>query len=360
MHELTLRTGFEIELLAPRGSDRALLASEIAADCGGVVRKSFHTDSEPAAVPGIGVFCHLSPAFDVVDADGRPVVRLVDDITIQSDLAAEHGEPGQLGWYRILSDDIRLLRLVERHSTPGAPLATVLDPVAELFGVVVEVLPGAARVDDASGATVAVALRLQAGRERPCEVITPPIVHGHGRALERLLAPARRLGFVVPKEAAVHVHLDGAPFRRPEAFTNVVRLFGYWREVLWAVLETNSACRRLAPLPQELLELVERDWRDADGRTGWSRLQEAARTVGLTKYADVNLVQLVSEHPLRDTIEVRILPGSIDCAEIVRRAALVEALLTRCLDPRPLPRPGKGASRDPHGAIDDLIEVLTR
>ena len=83
--ELTLRTGFEVELLAPAGADRSALAAEIAARCGGQVRRSFHTDSEPAAVPGVGLFRHLSPAFDVVDGHGRPVTRLVDDITIEAE-----------------------------------------------------------------------------------------------------------------------------------------------------------------------------------------------------------------------------------------------------------------------------------
>ena len=63
MDELSLRTGFEIELLAPAGSDRRVLADELAARLGGQVRRSFHTDSEPSVVPGVGVFRHLSPAF---------------------------------------------------------------------------------------------------------------------------------------------------------------------------------------------------------------------------------------------------------------------------------------------------------
>ena len=259
MDELTLRTGFEVELLAPAGSDRQVLADELAARLGGQVRRSFHTDSEPSVVPGVGVFRHLSPAFDVVDADGRPVARLVDDITIEADLTP--GGPGRQGWYRVLSDDARLLRLVERHADPDAPLATVLEPVAELFGVRVE--SSAARPGSTTppGATVAVAMPLPSGRERPCEIITPPLDADHTAALERLLVPARELGFTVPQEAAVHLHVDGAPFRRPEAFANVVRLFGHWRQVLWAALGTNPACRRLAPLPDALLDLVETERR---------------------------------------------------------------------------------------------------
>ena len=42
---------------------------------------------------------------------------------------------------------------------------------------------------------------------------------------------------------------------------------------------------------------------------------------------------------------------TIDGPAIVRRAALVEALLVRCLDPRPLPRP------DGRTALHDLVGV---
>ena len=265
MDELPLRTGFEVELLAPAGTDRQDLADALAVRCGGSVRRSFHLDSQPSPVPGVGVFRHLSPAFDVVGPDGAPVVRLVDDITIEADLAPVPGEApvrGRRGWYRIVCDDARLLRLVERHADPQAPLEAVLDPVAELFGVGVEVISGAARVNDATGATIAVAMPLPSGRERPCEVITPPLATGHRAALEELLAPARELGFAVPREAAVHLHVDGAPFRRPHAFANVVRLFAHWREPLWTALRTNPACRRLAPLPAALVELVEQPWPD--------------------------------------------------------------------------------------------------
>lgn len=363
MDELTLRTGFEIELLAPAGSDRQALADVLAARAGGAVHRSFHTDSQVSPVAGVSVFRHLSPAFDVVDAQGAPLARLVDDVTIEADLAPVPGaqrRPGHRGWYRLLSDDPRLLRLMERHVDPYAPLATVLDPVAELFGVRAEVFPTAVRVNDPAGATIAVALPLPAGRERPCEVVTPPLERDHARVLERLLAPARELGFTVPHEAAVHVHVDGAPFRRPAAFANLVRLFAHWREPLWTALGTNPACRRLAPLPDGVVSLVEQPWDDTDAGTGWDRLAAAVRAVGVTKYADVNLVQLVAERPVRDTVEVRILPGDVDGRRVVRRAALVERLLRRCLDPEPLARPRADAAHDPAAALGALTAVAAR
>ena len=98
MDELSLRTGFEIELLAPAGSDRQVLADELAARLGGQVRRSFHTDSEPSVVPGVGVFRHLSPAFDVVDADGRPWRGW--STTSPSRPTSTPRGPGRQGWYR--------------------------------------------------------------------------------------------------------------------------------------------------------------------------------------------------------------------------------------------------------------------
>ncbi|AEE46436.1 amidoligase family protein [Cellulomonas fimi] len=351
MDGLTWRTGFEVELLAPAGSDRLVLAERIAADHGGRVDRSFHTDSEPSPVPGVDLFRHLSPAFDVRDASGAPVARLVDDVTIRADLDGT-GARGHRGWYRVLSDDARLLRLVERHVDPAAPLASVLDPVAALFGVTADVRTGSARVNDTSGATVAVVLPLPPGRERPCEVVTPPLVTGHRAALAALLGPARELGFTVPHEAAVHVHVDAGPFRTPTAFANVVDLFTHWREPLRAALGTNPACRRLGPLPPEAAALAARV--RGDDPPTWEALAAEARRAGLTKFADVNLTQLVAQRPVRDTVEVRVLPGSIDEDAIVRAAGLVEALLRRCLDDRPLPRPDRGVASGAESALLDL------
>ena len=137
-----MRTGFEVELLAPAGSDRQVLADEIAARVHGQVRRSFHADSEPSTVPGVGVFRHLSPAFDVVDAHGRPVATA----------RGRHHDHGRPGRGARTSRAPRLVpRAVRRRPAPaarraarrpGGSLARVLEPVAELFGVGVDVLPG--------------------------------------------------------------------------------------------------------------------------------------------------------------------------------------------------------------------------
>jgi hypothetical protein len=343
---LRLRTGFEVELLAPRGSSRWTLADELSRRARGNVRRVFHTDSEPSLVPDMGQFLHLTPGFEVLDARGHELCTLVDDITIAAELDGAAGP--RAGWYRLLTDDVRLLRLIARHADPSAAFDEVLDPVAGLFGVQTEHLGAALRVRDIAGATVALAAPLPGERERPCEIVTPPLERDHLQHLEELLTPARELGFTVPVEAAVHLHVDAEPFRNVAAFSNVVRLFSYWRSTLWDVLGTNPACRRLSALPPALLDLVERP------PLQWAEFKEAARRVGLTKFADVNLVKVVADNPDRHTLEVRLLPGSIEGSSIMARAAVVEALLLRCMQECPLPRPSSG---DPSESARELLAL---
>ncbi|KQO60044.1 amidoligase family protein [Curtobacterium sp. Leaf261] len=378
MTVLTTRIGFEIELLAPPGADRRTLADAVAAEHGGRVGRVFHTDSEPSLVPGMGHFWHLTPGLTVHDGVGRALAALVDDITIVADVERELtdagcGAPGHRPcavcrqrtdghWYRVLSDDIRLLRLVAERTDPDVPFDRVLDDVAVLFGSTVETIGAVRRLRDRSGASIAMASPLAPGRGRPCEIVTPPLRQDHEAALEALLRPARALGFRVPAEAAVHLHVDAAPFRSVSAFSNLVRLFGYWREALRTVLDTNPACTRLRPLPPELVALVEDTaGMGAGARPGgagdpdaWHRLQAAASGTGLTKYFDVNLTALLTDDPVRDTVEVRILPGALHGAEIVRRAAVVEALLARCTDPTPIPAP---TTSDPVEAVRELSDL---
>lgn len=324
-HELQSRVGFEIELLAPRGSSRADLASAIAAAVGGTTAPVFHRDSEPSAVPGMGSFRHLTRGFAVLHADGSPVCSVVDDITIVADLDVRAAPLP--GWHRIVTDDPRLLNLLARVCDPAAGVEDVLRPVAALFGTEVVRAGGAIhKVSDRDGTSVAMAAPLPGERHRPAEVITAPLEREHGAALERLLAPARELGCTVPAEAAVHLHFDAAPFRTPAAFANVIALFSGWRAALWSLFGTNPACRRLAPPPQALVDLV-----DGLRELGsWEEVRTAVAAVELTKFCDVNLLHVVRHPPERDTLEVRILPGAATAEAVLRHAAVVEGLLHRC------------------------------
>ncbi|BCJ40842.1 hypothetical protein GCM10010168_48590 [Actinoplanes ianthinogenes] len=333
------RTGFEIELMAPPGASRRTLAMDLAGRCGGSVRPVWHSDSEPSLVPGLGRFLHLTQGFEVLRPDGALLCTLVDDITLLAGLDPK--APPLPGWFRVLTDDARLLRLLARHSDPAGTIGTALDEVAALWGSRVQQFGGVYRLNDAGDVTIALASPLGGERERPCEIITPPLTTDIEESLEELLAPARELGFTIPYEAAVHLHLDGAPFRAPHALANLVRLFAHWREPLRAVLRTNPACRRLAPLPGPLVDAVAKN-------PTYDDLRAAAAEGELTKFFDVNLTQLLTDTPIRDTVEIRILPGAIEAGPIVDRAALVELLLERCLDPAPIP---------PGGDVEMLLEL---
>lgn len=341
-HSVAARIGFELELLAPPGSSRRTLADDLARRCGGSVRPVWHEDSEPAPEVILGGrFLHLTQGFEVLGADGRPVATLVDDVTIAAGLDSTAAAPP--GWHRILTDEPRILHLLARHIDPAGPLDGALDQVAALFGEQPERLGSIWRLD-AKGATVALALPAGGERERPCEVVTVPITERHRDQLDALLAPARELGFVVPQEAAVHLHVDGGPFRTAPALANLVRLFAWWREPLRELLATNPNCRRLAPLPAQLVQAA------AASTPTIEALRQAAADGGLTKFFDVNLTQVLRDTPIRDTVEVRILPGSIDADDVVGQAALIERLLDRCLQPEPISAPASQVG----SAVDEL------
>ena len=154
--------GFEIELMAPPGGSREALARTVAARVGGSVERFFHPQSEPSRVPGTPTFENLTPGFRVRGADGAPHASFVDDIKLQHGLDKQRA--ASPGWYRIVSDDARLLQLVITQCDPLAPLTQVLEPLAALFCTGVERHPsGMVKVTDARNASVALAASLPRG-----------------------------------------------------------------------------------------------------------------------------------------------------------------------------------------------------
>ena len=320
---LTARVGVEIELLAPPGSSRFALAETLAAELGGAVVPGFHRDTEASTDPRYARIHHLSQAVTVTGADGRPRCRLVDDTTIRDEV--DRSAPSRPGRYRVLADDPRLIRLAERHLDPAAPIEVVLGPLAELFGTaVVPLSRGRFRVHDAGGGTVAMVVPQGGERERVCEIVTAVIERDHRQALAELLEPARRAGFGVPAEAAVHVHLDAEPFRNGPRLAHLVRLFAQRGPELRARFATNPRCRRLGPPPEALVALVDEP---GFAQRPWPEIEAALAGVGLTKFADVNLVNLWRRTAGKDTVEIRILPGSIDPDAIVAQLAEIESLV---------------------------------
>jgi hypothetical protein len=319
--------GVEIELLAPPGGSRRDLAERVAVLRGGRATRIFHPQAEPSLVPGVPVFETLTLGFAVTDAAGAPVARFVDDLTLRNDLAATM--PPKPGWYRIAADDARFARLLARHCRAEAPLERVLDGALPLFGGTVERKEGGIRrLSDAEGATIALAAPLPGERERPCEIITPPIAADHGRVLKALLAPARDLGFGLPDEGAVHLHFDGRALQDAAALQALLRILAEQGPELRRICRTNPRCRRLGPYGRELLDAAfAEDFADLPWPEAAARLIEA----GATKYCDFNILNLLTGRLDKTTFEVRILPPTLDAAEIVGHAELFEGLIRRAV-----------------------------
>ncbi|MCK6506847.1 amidoligase family protein [Myxococcota bacterium] len=320
------RVGVELELLAPPGRTRRDLAQALAGPVG-TVRPFLHPDTEPALVPGRPVFHNLTLGFQALDAAGAERARCVDDLTLQADL--DRDARPLPGWWRVVSDDRRLLHLVRRHGRADGGPAEALSPLAALFGVEVEEHEGGLlRVRDPDGAPLALAAPLPGERWRPCELVTPPLPPGSPRALhaalEALLAPARALGFTVPVEAAVHLHLDAAPVRDAAVFADLVLTLHAALPALKQRLGSNPANRRRGDWPSELIALV----REPGFRAlPWPVARNRLAALGLSKYCDVNLRNVVHEVPGKPTLEIRILPGSIHAGPVVEGLAAVVALL---------------------------------
>lgn len=298
----------EVELLAPEAASRHTLALEIANRLGASVRPFFHLDSEPSRVKGKPVFYHLTQAFEVVDQSGKMLLQCVDDITLQADLDKSI-KPKQ-GWYRMLSDDVRLLRLLCRHTDPSSPIDTSLQGIAELFGVNVDAAKGGVyRVADESGASIAMAAPLPGERERPCELVTAPLNSETFSELCLYLETAEALGFQIPFEGATHYHFDGAFFSQPNRFLSTVRFLHQYRLVLRRMMGTNLNCRRIGDWPHDFLTLIKRD--DLLALT-WAECQQRVAQTGVTKYCDFNIRHLVFTSPQKNTLEIRMLPATLN------------------------------------------------
>lgn len=324
------KVGVEVELLAPVGSSRRALAEHIAQRLHGSVRAFYHLDSEPSKVAGKPIFYHLTQGFEILDAAGNPIARCIDDITLQNDL--DKTKAPQPGWHRIVSDEVRLLRLITRHSQADLPLVETLRAVGQLFGTEpVASAGGVYRLSDTSGASIALAAPLPGERERACELVTAPMEADDHDTLPMLLESARELGFLLPLEGATHIHFDAEPFCSAPALQKLVQTLHPQRERLRAHFHTNPHCRRLGAWADALLAVINADdfvameWPQAQARIAKLSKKE------LTKYCDFNIRNLIQTIPGKHTFEVRILPSTLDAQHIQAAINLFQALFAAIL-----------------------------
>lgn len=327
MTTLQWKIGFEIELLAPKGLTRKSLAEAIAAKHDAMVQSFFSLQSEPSKVPGNPLFHNLTLGLEVVDNQGQIIASCVDDLTIQDDL--EKNTPPLPGWYRIVSDDPRLLQLIKQQANPDDSLSEVLQPIAQLFGTeVMEGSEGMFRVSDQLGLPIAIAAPLPGERERPCELITPPIEGDHFHALENLLKTARDLDFIIPIEAATHFHFDAIALCSTPVFCNLVEILWEEGDNLRRQVGTNSHCRRLGKWPEEFIELIHNPiFRSLP----WNEATIYLKKLNLSKYCDFNVKNFIDSIPNKNTFEARIFPGWLETEPIIEAAKSMEDILFRAM-----------------------------
>jgi hypothetical protein len=317
------KLGVEIELLAPAGKSREDLANAIALRKGGKVRRFFHPQGEPSKVPGTPVFDNLTLGFAIEDDAGNTLAQCVDDLTLQADLNQKQAPLP--GWYRIVSDDSRFLRLTVRHSNAVESLDTVLDPLAALFGSFPKKGQGGMmRVADELEAPIVLGAPLPGERERPCELVSAPISENHLEEIESLLEPARELGFTIPAEGAIHLHFDAEPLCSAATFGNLVRYLGVHSDAIKNHFETNPRCVRLGRWPIEIFDVI-----SAPGfaQLSWEEAKEKLRDVKLIKFCDFNLFNVIHAPARKHTFEVRIFPVWMEGEKILEAAHFFSRIL---------------------------------
>lgn len=328
MTKINWKIGVEVELLAPPTKSRLDLAQAISSQYQGSIHSFFHPQSEPSKVPGTPIFHNLTMGYEVLDSQQKSIAKCVDDLTLQFDL--NRHAPPKAGWYRIVTDDERLLRLIKRQANPELPLSEVLGSIGSLFGTVPEIGPGGMiRVNDEAGVSIAIAAPLPGERERTCELITAPLETLHYQKLEDLLSLARLLKFTVPREGATHIHFDATALQSAPVLANLVNLIWTYGDLLKQLMGTNPHCKRLGSWPSSLVKTVSTP---GFNNLSWQEVQAKLQQVKLTKYCDFNLVNCIQNIPNKNTIEVRILPVHLDTQPIINAASLFASILECSLE----------------------------
>ena len=323
INELKSRIGFEIELLAPKGKSRRDLANAIAEFNGGTVKRVFHPQAEPIHIPNNPIFENLTLGFKIYSPSDELIALCLDDLTLQADL--DKAERPKDGWYRIVSDDSRLLQLVACQVDAELPINNVLIRIADLYHTSVQSdNSGMKRVVDLTNQTITIAAPLPGERERACELVTAPIKNHHQDQLNTLLNIAKSLNFTIPCEGATHLHFEAFELHSAHIIRNIVNLFGSYDKLLMVLFKTNNKCIRLGRWHQSIFELVEQPWFPS---LSWQQVKDEFKLLPLTKYCNYNLINIIHEIQDKPTFEVRILPSTLDPFEITCAASVIETLL---------------------------------
>jgi hypothetical protein len=331
-HDLTYAIGIEWELIAPKGKNRLDLAQKVKDRVSGQINPFFIKQQEPNVKNRKEVFHNLTQGFKVSDAEGDWVCSMVDDITLQGNF--DKSKASAENWYRIISNDSRLLRLCQNICLASAPRNEVLEPLAKLYNSKVEPFHNLLRVCDMDGQAIAAAAPYPGERERACELITAPLKENQWDSICLLLSDAEQLNFHCGKESATHFHFDGEEFMNVVSISRLIQFFAKHRNCLMKHFGTNPENVRIAPQPKELVKLTgERSFQELT----WEEASEGMIHAGAHKYCDLNIVNLLSARSQAKTVEFRIIGSTIDPEETWKAISDCYAILKWAKSKEPLP-----------------------
>lgn len=268
-----IKTGIEIELLLPEGTTRLDLLDHLAARLGGTVERF----DFPSKVP---VPSGLPPP---------ATLALIHDI-------ARHHQAEVRG----VSPDFRFFYLAHRAGRlRGSPLELQL-------------------VHD----------NTLAGGERVAELVTAPFHRGDLPALADVVRLIGAIdGVTIPDTAALHVHLDGAPFLEARALIRLIELFTAQAADLAARTRMPSGLRRAQPLPPGLRAALHE-------RMSAAEVQATLRQHIPTRGHALNLYNLAAGEPEKLTVELKIAGSTLDPAQVIEVRELFVDLGLRALAAR--------------------------
>lgn len=331
----TSRTGFELELLAPKGKTRKELADRLARTWGGSVRYGLKFlgafDQRGADEP----LCKLNLAFRV-EKDGKQLVDIVDDCTIESELDRE-AKPIR-GSFLLVTNDVRLGHWAEQVAwVDRLDVRAMLQPFFDtFFGDLGEPGEGGVRRDqravfDRLGNTLAVLSPPERDRERVAEIVTRPLLAAEREEfLADILDAARELEFFIPSEGALHVHYDAGPWRDTRRLAQLIDAFAAQRHRLRHAVQTNPACKRLGSYGDDVVgAAMEELSRIANGNRATPFPEFAARILeaGTNKFVDLNIQGVVKKRPKQPTLEARFFPMAMEIDRIMDMLGTVEDFL---------------------------------
>lgn len=312
------RMGLELELLTPLGADRDDAARAFADRVGGLVLYGFKHRVDGEVAPG-RPRCWLTPACRVVDRYGVDVAWVVDDPTVR----AGDGPPGTRPV--VVADDTRLSTLAARVSwSSSSELEHRLDGFRSTF----DGSWHGRRLLDRNGEILLATSLEPLSHARACEFVSAVLDDDDAvdEFVGHVVAVAADVGCVVPDTAALHVHLDAAPFQDVNRLANLITGWNSRREHHLERLRTNRRCLKLGAFPDHVVKVASGRARIADFTT----FAVALSMAGVKKDLDLNLKGVIDRHPAQPTLEIRCLPMSLDAAAIRRSiddaVALVDAL----------------------------------